>query len=118
MLFSLAADLTVALHLLFVLFVLFGGLCVVRWHRLLFVHLPAVAWAATVELAGWICPLTPLEVRFRRMAGEEGYHSDFLAHYVLPVLYPEGLTREVQVLLGLGVVFLNLLVYVWVLRKH
>ncbi|UCF35551.1 MAG: DUF2784 domain-containing protein [Acidobacteriota bacterium] len=118
MLYSLAADLTVGLHLFFVLFVLFGGLCVVRWPKAVFVHIPSVFWAALVELAGWICPLTPLEVRFRRMAGEAGYEGDFLARYLVPVLYPEGLNREVQVLLGIGVVLLNIGIYTWVLRRR
>jgi hypothetical protein len=115
---SVLADLVVGLHGAFVLFVVFGGLLVWRWPRAAWVHLPAAAWGAVIEFAGWVCPLTPLENRLRALAYEPGYTGDFVARYVFPVLYPEGLTREVQVTLGLAVVVLNALIYWRVLARR
>ena len=112
-----AADLVVVLHCLFVLFVVAGGFLAWRWPRLVWLHLPAVAWAAWIELAGWVCPLTPLENRLRRLAGEGEYRGGFVEHYVLPALYPSGLTRSRQVILGLLVLGLNLAVYAWLLKS-
>ena len=116
MLLLLLADLVVILHLSFVLFVVFGGLLVLRWPRLAWVHLPAAAWGAAVEFAGWICPLTPLEQWLRVEGGGLGYGSDFIERYVLSVLYPAGLTRNVQLVLGIVVVVINAAVYGWVWR--
>lgn len=101
----------VVVHLAFVLFVVLGGLLVLRWPRVAWVHLPAAAWGVAIELAGWICPLTPLEVRLRRLGGGAGYAGGFVETYLLPVLYPRGLTREVQVVLAALVVAVNLVVY-------
>ena len=84
---------------------------------MIWLHLPAVAWAAWIELAGRVCPLTPLENRLRRLAGEIEYRGGFVEHYVLPVLYPNGLTRSRQVILGLLVLGLNLAVYAWLLTR-
>lgn len=109
--YSLLADLVVGLHLVFVLFVVLGGLFVLRWPRVAWLHLPAVAWGALIEWRGWICPLTPLEVALRRRAGEAGYQEGFLDHYVVPLLYPPGLTRELQLAMAAGVVVLNAAVY-------
>ena len=116
MLLLLLADLVVILHLSFVLFVVFGGLLVLRWPRLAWVHLPAAAWGAAVEFAGWICPLTPLEQWLRVEGGGLGYGSDFIERYVLSVLYPAGLTHNVQLVLGIVVVVINAAVYGWVWR--
>lgn len=116
MLYRILADLVVILHLAFVVFVLFGGLLVLRWRRVTWLHLPAVVWAAAVEFGGWICPLTPLEIWLRMQGGESGYSSDFIEHYVLPLLYPADLTREVQVVLGAVVLAANLAIYGWVWR--
>lgn len=113
----LLADLVVILHFLFVVFALLGGLLVLRWRRLVWWHAPAVVWAVLIEVAGWICPLTPLEQSLRRAAGLAPYEGGFVAHYLLPVLYPEGLTREVQWLLAGVVLAVNALVYGRVLRK-
>lgn len=113
----LLADVVVILHFLFVVFALFGGLLVLRWRRLVWWHVPAVVWAVLIEVAGWICPLTPLEQHLRRAAGLAAYEGGFVAHYLLPVLYPEGLTREVQWLLAGGVLAVNALVYGLVLRR-
>ena len=112
MLYRAAADCVVIVHIAFVLFVVLGGLLVLRWPKLAWVHVPAVAWAAFVEFSGWICPLTPLEVALSRRAGEAGYAGDFIEHYVAPVLYPDGLTREFQTALGVAVVLVNAMVYV------
>lgn len=117
MLYRIVADLVVILHLAFVVFVLVGGLLVLRWRRLAWLHLPAAVWGAAVEFGGWICPLTPLESSLRMQGGESGYSSDFIEHYVLPLLYPSGLTREVQVALGAVVLVVNLAIYGWVWRS-
>jgi hypothetical protein len=105
------ADLLVLLHLTFVLFVLAGGFLVLRRPRLALLHLPVVAWGAFVELSGRVCPLTPLEVRFRILGGEAGYSGGFVEHYLLPVLYPAGLDRLEQLWLGISVIALNLAIY-------
>jgi hypothetical protein len=116
--YRILADLVVLLHLLFILFVVAGGLLVLRWKRLTLLHLPAAAWGAFIEFSGWICPLTPLENSFRRMAGREGYAAGFLEHHLLPLIYPAKLTPEIQIFLGLFVILLNLAVYAVVLRRH
>ena len=101
------ADLVVALHFGFVLFVVLGGLLVLRWRWVALVHLPAAVWGAWIEFSGRICPLTPLENEYRRLGGQAGYPGGFIEHYILPVLYPHGLTRDIQVALGVVVVALN-----------
>jgi len=115
---SLLADLVLAGHIAFVVFVVAGGLLVLRWPRAAWVHVPCALWGAWVEVAAWVCPLTPLEISFRRAAGEAGYAEGFLEHYFEPVLYPSGLTREVQVGLGFAVVALNVAVYAWAWRRR
>jgi len=112
------ADLVVGLHFVFVVFVVAGGLLVLRWPKVAFVHLPAAVWGAAIEFAGWVCPLTPLENSLRRQAGESGYSTGFLEHYLLPVLYPSALTRDTQLLLGAAVIGINLAIYVYVLRRR
>ena len=114
MFYSLAAHLLVLIHLAFILFVVLGGLLVLKWRKLAWLHLPCVAWGAWVEFSGWICPLTPLEIRFRQAAGEAGYAGGFIEHYIWPLIYPEELTRSTQVTLGILVVSMNLLLYFWV----
>jgi len=112
------ADAIVALHFAFVLFVALGAFLVLRWPRVALFHVPAVIWGALVEFTGWICPLTPLENRLRRSAGETGYQGDFIAHYVLPVLYPNGLTRRDQLVLGGIALTINIAIYAVVLARH
>ena len=116
MLYRFLADILVVLHLIFVLFVVAGGLLVIRRPWIALLHLPVAAWGAFVELSGRICPLTPLEVRFRALGGEAGYSGGFVEHYLLPVLYPMGLDRNAQVGLGIFVIALNLFIYLLVAR--
>jgi hypothetical protein len=116
-LYAFLANLVVGAHLAFVAFVMLGGLLVLRWPRVTWAHIPCAIWGAVVELMGWICPLTPLENELRRRAGEGTYGTSFLENYVVPLLYPGSLTREIQLGLGLGVVVLNAVVYGLVWRK-
>jgi len=118
MLYRVLADVVLVLHLLFVAFVVAGGLSVLRWPWMAWLHLPALAWGATVEFTGWICPLTPLENLLRRSGGEAGYQGGFIEHYLMPVLYPAGLTRDTQLLLGLGLAGVNLIVYLLVFIRR
>jgi hypothetical protein len=115
---QLAANLLVLAHLVFILFVGFGGLLVLRWKWLIWVHLPAAAWGALIEFGGWICPLTPLENSLRQIAGAKGYSGGFIEHYLLPLIYPADLTRELQMILGGGVLLINLLIYGLVFRPR
>jgi hypothetical protein len=116
--FRFLADATVLLHLLFVAFVVCGGLLALRWLRMMWVHLPAATWGALVECNGWICPLTPLENWLRDQGGGEVYTSGFIERYVLPVLYPTSLSRDVQWALGALVLLVNGIVYAVVFRSR
>jgi hypothetical protein len=118
MAYRLLADATVVLHVAFVLFVIGGGLLVIRWPRVAWAHLPAAAWAAWVEFAGWICPLTPMENWLRQQGGQAAYSASFVDEYLMPVLYPPALTRDVQWLLGGLVLAINATVYLMVLRQR
>jgi hypothetical protein len=114
-----AADAVLLLHLLFIVFALLGAALLWRWPRIIWLHLPAVLWGAYVEFSGSLCPLTPLENRLRRAAGEQGYSSGFVEHYLLPLIYPEGLSRDMQAWLGAVVVVVNLLLYgLWLARRR
>jgi len=116
--YSLAADLVLVFHLAFVVFVALGGLLVLRWRRVAWLHIPAAAWGAAIEFGGWICPLTPVENDLRARAGESPYTGDFVARYLLPVIYPEGLTREAQIVMGIAVLVLNAVIYAVVWRRR
>lgn len=119
MFWRIAADALVLLHLVFILFVLLGGLLLLRWPRLLCLHLPAVAWGIVVECLHLGCPLTPWENNLRRMAGQAGYEDGFIEHYLIPLIYPAGLTPQIQLWLGSIVLLVNLSVYaclIW--RRH
>ena len=118
MIHRLAADAVLLLHLGFILFVLLGGLLVLRWRWAPLLHLPASAWAVYVELSGGLCPLTPLENRLRIAAGEAGYTGGFIEHYLLTLIYPAGLTHEIQYVLAAIVVGVNGLAYAWVWRRR
>ena len=114
--FAILADLTLAFHLGFIAFVLGGGFLVGRWPRLATPHLAAAAWGAFVAMTGRVCPLTPLEIWLRERAGQSGYRGGFIEHYLTRIIYPEGLTPELQCRLGVLVVAVNLGVYAWVAR--
>ncbi len=118
MLYGLLADATVVVHLAFILFVVFGGLLAFRWPRVAWLHVPAALWGAVVEFTGRICPLTPLENRFRLASGRPSYSSSFIEHYLVPIVYPADLTREAQIVLGLAVVAINLAAYAAVWRRR
>ena len=115
---ALLADLVVVVHFSFVLFVILGGLLVLRLPRLAYLHLPAAAWGVLIELTGWVCPLTPLEQSLRLKAGEQGYSGSFIEHYVLPLLYPSALTRTIQVGIAAIVIAVNLYIYGYLLRTR
>ena len=118
MLYSLLADLVVLLHFSFVVFAVLGGLLVLRWFACIWLHLPAAIWAALIEFQGWICPLTHLENWLRRAAGQSGYETGFVEHYVVPILYPADLNSGVQIVLGLFVIVINVVIYAAVFRKR
>ena len=118
MLYRWLADLTLVVHLGFIVFVVVGGFLVLRWPRLVWLHVPCAIWGLLIELAGWICPLTPLENALRRAGGAAGYSGGFIEHYILPIIYPGGLTRSIQIALGIGVVIINLVAYGWVLHRR
>ncbi len=111
MLAGFAADTLMLIHLAFIVFVVLGGLLVWRWGWLAWVHLPTVLWGAYVELAHKQCPLTPWEQSLRAMAGESGYSGGFIDHYLMPLIYPQGLTADISIALGLAVLLINSLVY-------
>ena len=115
--FSFAAALVVLLHLAFIAFAVLGATLLRRWPRVAWAHLPAVAWAAWVELSGRQCPLTPLELHLRALAGMHLYGEDFVGHYLLPLIYPAQLTRGIQLALGTGVALLNVALYAWWLTR-
>jgi hypothetical protein len=112
-LFQVLADGVVILHLCFIFFVIFGGIIAVLWPKVLWIQIPCVMWGITIELAGLICPLTPLENYLRQQAGQMLYSGDFIMHYIEPVIYPEGFTREFQILMGFLAFVVNALVYIW-----
>ena len=118
MLYRTLADAVLVFHLLFVAFAVAGGLLAFRRRWMPLLHLPALAWAAFVEFTGRICPLTPLENHLRAAGGEAGYAGGFIEHYLLPLLYPAELTRELQWTLGAGLVAFNLVVYVLLWRRR
>lgn len=114
--YALLADLVLVLHAAFILFVVLGGL-LVAWRRsFAWLHIPAAVWGVLIEFLGWVCPLTYLENDLRNAAGDGGYSGGFIDHYLAPLVYPAALTPEIQVLLGLGALLVNVIVYTWVWR--
>jgi len=111
MLAKVSADLLVAVHFAFIVFVVLGGFLVLKWKKVAILHIPCVLWGVLIEFSGWICPLTPLERYFREAAGGKAYSGGFIDHYIMPLIYPTGLTRGMQISLGISVVVVNLLVY-------
>jgi hypothetical protein len=118
MIYRLLATLVLTAHFAFVLFVVLGGLLVLRWPRLAWLHVPAAIWGVLIEYAGWLCPLTPLENWLRARGGESGYAGGFVEHYILRTLYPEGLTRRTQMVLGTLVLVINLVAYSVLLARR
>jgi len=116
-LYRLLANAVVAVHALFIVFVVFGGFLVWRWRWVAALHVPCAVWGVLIEYRGWICPLTPLENQLRAKAGEQGYGGGFVEHYLLPAIYPSGLTPRVQALLGTAVLAVNLFAYGVLLRR-
>ena len=113
------ADLTLVVHLAFILFVVFGGFIALRRPRVAWVHIPVALYGATIEFLGFICPLTPLEIWLRQRGGESGYAGGFIEHYITAAIYPTGLTREIQIALGIGVLLINVIVYaIWLRRRR
>jgi hypothetical protein len=119
MIHRLLADAVLVLHLGFILFVVLGGFLVLRWPRLAWLHVPVFLWGAAIEFGGWICPLTPLEKSLRDQGGEGAYAGGFIEHYVTAMIYPEGLTRSTQLLIGAGVLAINAAIYLrlWQRRR-
>ena len=117
MVYHALSNLVLIAHLAFVLFVVLGGFLVLKWKSLAWVHVPAFLWGALIELAGWVCPLTPLENWLRQKSGGLVYRTGFIEHYILPLLYPATLTRSSQIFLGLLVLSVNLGLYGWILWR-
>jgi len=116
--YQLLADGVVVLHLFFILFVVLGGIMTLVRPKVIWVHIPCVLWAIIIELTGKICPLTPLENELRARAGQGMYSGDFVMHYIEPMIYLEGLTRQLQIILGVIVALVNMIVYIWIyIRK-
>jgi hypothetical protein len=115
--YRILAECVMVAHFVFILWAIFGGLAVLKKRALAWLHLPALAWAAAIEFMGGVCPLTPLEGFLREKAGGKGYGDGFIAHYLLPLIYPDGMTQKVQVILGSALLGFNALVYIWLLFR-
>ena len=118
MLYGLAADLLVLIHFSFIIFVVLGGLLVLRWPKVAWAHLPAVAWGAWIEFAHATCPLTPFEKSLRAAAGQDAYEGGFISHYIIPLIYPPGFDAETATILGYIVISVNVMFYSIVLNRH
>lgn len=114
---GILADVVLVVHLLFIAFVVAGGFAAIRWPMVAWAHVPCALWGAWIEFKGIVCPLTPLENSLRRAGGEAGYGGGFIEHYVVPIIYPGGLTREMQIGMGIGVLVLNVVAYFFVVRR-
>jgi hypothetical protein len=116
--YQLLADMVLIVHAAYAFFVVTGGFLALRWRPLLWVHPPAALWGIAVEFEGWLCPLTPLENRLRLMAGHAAYEGDFILHYVGGALYPAGLTRTLQLILGASAFLMNVIAYALIIRQR
>ena len=116
--YGLLADVVVVVHLLFILFVVFGGLLALRWSWFPWLHIPAALWGAATEFFHIICPLTPLEQTLRAKSGGASYSGDFVTHYIVPIIYPSGLTEGIQWVLGAVLVLFNITVYFFIWRRR
>lgn len=117
MTYRIAADLVLATHLVFIVFVVLGGLLALRYRWVLMIHIPAAVWGAFVEISGRICPLTTWENQLRQSAGDSGYADSFVEHYLLPVIYPAGLTRSTQFWIAGLVIVVNVVIYGWLVYR-
>lgn len=115
---KLIADILVIIHFTFIVFVVLGGFLVLKNSWVSILHIPSVLWAALLEIKGWLCPLTPLEHYFRQLSGSNDYTGGFIDHYLVALIYPDGLTREMQITLGFVVLGINLVIYSLVLVKR
>ncbi len=113
----MTADIVILIHFSFILFVIFGGFLVMKWPKFIWLHIPAMIWGILIEFYGWICPLTILENDLRRTEDGGVYTGGFIEYYLLPVIYPAGLTREIQIIMGFAVIIINLLVYFLIFKK-
>ena len=118
MLYQVAAELILILHLGFIAFVITGGVAVRWWPRIGWLHVPMLVWGSVVNLTHWVCPLTPLENRLRRLAGESGYPGTFIEQYIAPVVYPAGMTGDLALAAGLSLLVWNVAVYAWAFRHR
>ncbi len=116
-LYRLLANAVVLVHALFIVFIVFGGLLAWRWRWVATLHIPAAIWGVLIEYRGWICPLTPLENSLRMKAGQSGFSGGFVEHYLLPAIYPTGLTPRIQAMLGTTVLVINAVVYTILVRR-
>ena len=107
----IAAEGIVVVHLIFILFVILGGLALFKWPWMIWVHVPAAVWGGLVELVGAPCPLTPLENHLRQAGNADAYSGGFIDHYIMPIVYPPGLTRQTQVVLGVLILAVNFAIY-------
>lgn len=117
MIYRLLANAVVVVHALFIVFVVLGGFLAWRWRWVALAHIPCAVWGVLIEYRGWICPLTPLENHLRAKAGDAGYGGGFIEHYLLPAIYPAGLTARTQMVLGTIVLLINLFAYGVLLRR-
>jgi hypothetical protein len=117
MIYQFLADAVMLLHLLFIIFVVGGGLLVLKWRWIALLHLPAAVWGALIEFMSWYCPLTPLENHLRHLAGLAGYEGGFIEHYLLPIIYPDGLTAKIQIILGGFVLIVNVGIYTFIIIR-
>lgn len=117
MCFQIAADILVLLHLAFILFVVLGGLLVLRLQKLALLHIPAVLWGAFIEFTGRICPITPIEIRLRALSGGQDYSGSFIDHYIMALIYPPGLSTGHQYMIGALVLIINGALYARLLLR-
>lgn len=118
MIYRIAADLVVLIHFVFIVFVVAGGFLVIRWQKVSLLHIPAVVWGVLIEFTGWICPLTPFENTLRWTGGEAGFSGGFIEKYIVSLIYPDELTRGIQILLGLTVIIINVSIYGYLLWQR
>lgn len=118
MTYRIVADMIVLIHFGFILFVGVGGFLVIKWQNIAFLHIPAVIWGALIEFTGGICPLTPLENKFRLAGGEAGFSGGFIEKYIISFIYPDELTRGLQTVIGFAVILINVSIYGYLLHRR